>query len=115
LQELMQVPRIKIYHSKTSSVIDPSLVDSKTSTKNEDLSFVTKTLSVKNPSAINSKNKKKLSVIKNKTIIKPSSKTIKPYTQTRTCRKLADLAKEALTNSNELDATTSVPMNIQSE
>ncbi|CAG8503353.1 3739_t:CDS:2, partial [Gigaspora margarita] len=79
--------------SKTSSEIDPSLVDSKTSTKNEDLSFVTKTSSVKNPSAINSKNKK----------------------NHLNRRKLADLAKEALTNSNELDATTSVPMDIQSE
>ncbi|CAG8534159.1 10476_t:CDS:1, partial [Cetraspora pellucida] len=35
-------------------------------------------------------------------LIKSSFKGKKPYTQTRSCRKLTDLAKEALTNSDDV-------------
>ncbi|CAG8506506.1 4155_t:CDS:1 [Racocetra fulgida] len=100
--------------NKISSVTGPSPTSSKASTKNEDSLFINETSSITNPSTTNSKNKKKLSTIKNKLPIKPSSKIAKPCTRTRTCRKLTDLAKEALTNSDE-QAATSPPNNIQPE
>ncbi|CAG8462851.1 15010_t:CDS:2 [Racocetra fulgida] len=63
------------------------------------------------PVAKNTKNKKKSSVIKNTTIIKPSSTTTKPYERTRSYRKLTDLAKQVLTNSNESEITSPVSTN----
>ncbi|CAG8594434.1 592_t:CDS:2, partial [Racocetra persica] len=48
-------------------------------------------------------------------VIKPLSKESKPYTRTKDYHKLADLAKEALTNSSEPDASLSTSADIQPE
>ncbi|KAF0534165.1 hypothetical protein F8M41_010180 [Gigaspora margarita] len=70
---------------------------------------IAKTLTAKfNNETIKIANKKPSPLIKGLSVIKPSSKNSKPYTGTRSCHKLTDLAKKALTNSNQLDTQYSI-------
>ncbi|CAG8654946.1 8487_t:CDS:1, partial [Scutellospora calospora] len=102
-------------HKKRSSVIKASSMIKPSSTT-KPLSM-TKSLSMTKPSSATkpstttkpsimtklSTTTKSSSVIKFLSVIKPSTMTTKPYTRTRSKRKLTDLAKEILTDSNEAE------------
>ncbi|CAG8757976.1 10480_t:CDS:2, partial [Cetraspora pellucida] len=65
--------------------------------------------------AITSSTIKSSSAIKTSTMLKPFSVTAKPYTRTRNRRKLANMAKDILTNSNESDVLPSTSNDTQPE